>query len=92
MSENKTKIVKLDSPIQFGSESIAEITLRKPVAGDLKGFPLKDQEVDDVLNLISKLSAQPASVIEKLDVEDFMKVADALGELSPVSLLTGPKL
>ena len=53
-----TQTIKLKEPIQFGSETIAELTIRKPKAKDMRGLKLK-MDMSDMLELASKVCAQP---------------------------------
>ena len=48
------KTVTLDSPIQRGEQTISEIVVRKPVAGQLRGLNMTDILQMDI-NALSKL-------------------------------------
>lgn len=71
--EDSTRSVKLREPIQFGSETITELTLRKPKAKDFRNMPA-EPNVGDLLNLAGRLSGQPPSVIDELGVDDMLEV------------------
>lgn len=88
------KIVKLRHPVEFGSETIAELRFRRGRLGDLKGIALPSDaaavRVDDLILLASRLSGQAPAVIERLDEEDSGEVLTlALGFIGR-SLSTGP--
>lgn len=80
--------IKLSYPVQFGSETIHELELRRPKAKDLRGLPLK-MEMDHMLTLCGRVSGQPDSVINELDFDDTMKVVEVLGNFIGSSLPTG---
>lgn len=66
------RVIKLKHPIKFGSETIAELTLRRGKAGDMKGIELRDDAIpaNDLMRIASRLSGQQIEVIAELDVED----------------------
>lgn len=80
--------IKLKHPIQYGSETIHELDMRRPKAKDLRGLPIK-MEMDHMLTLAGRCSAQPDSVINELDFEDMMSVVEVLGNFIGSSLPTG---
>ncbi|XXQ53571.1 phage tail assembly protein [Xenophilus aerolatus] len=54
--------ITLDTPIQRGATTIAEITLRKPNAGELRGLSLQrlhSADTDELLKLLPRIS-QPS--------------------------------
>lgn len=80
--------IKLDEPITFGSETIAELELRKPKAKDMRGMPMQ-LGMDDMLALASRCTSQPPSVIDELSFGDLAKVMEALGKQMGNGLPTG---
>ena len=86
--------VKLDVPVQHGSERITELRLRKPRAGDLRGVKITVGEagmtldLGAMLDLGANLAEVPPSVIAQLDLGDAMKVVSAVVPLLPASLRT----
>lgn len=70
------KTIPLSTPIPYGSATLAELTLREPKAGDLRGIQLRDLNVADVdttLRLAARLSTTAV-------------VAEQLAELHPYDL------
>ncbi len=83
-----TITVKLAEPIEFGSRTISELTLRKPKAKDMRQFPLAPQ-MGDMLDLASKLAGEPTSVIDELSVQDMTRVVEVIGDFLGASQATG---
>ncbi len=81
--------VKLKEPIPFGSETIAELTLRKPKAKDFRRMPM-NPGVGDLLDLAGQLSGQPKVVIDELGAEDMHEVLERVGDFFPSGRGTGP--
>ena len=51
--------ITLDTPIQRGSSAIAEVTLRKPNAGELRGLSLQrlhQADTDELLKLLPRIT------------------------------------
>lgn len=64
--------IVLDEPIKRGDHEIAEITLRKPQAGELRGLTLEDllkSDVDTILKLIPRIS-DPILIDEEVAIMD----------------------
>jgi hypothetical protein len=80
--------VKLEEPIQFGSRTIDELTLRKPKAKDMRQFPLNPQ-MGDMLDLASRLAGEPTSIIDELSVQDMTRVVEVIGDFLGASQATG---
>ena len=72
-----TTTVKLSTPIKRSTGEVAELTLRKPATGELRGIKLMDLMQMDVnaLGVLLPRIAQPT--ITKADV-DAMDLADVL--------------
>lgn len=53
------KTFKFDRPIPYGNTELSEITLRRPVAGDLRGVRLRglhEMEVDTLTTIVPRIS------------------------------------
>lgn len=75
-------------PITRGSETIRELHVRKPKAKDLRSMPADGRTVGHQLDLIGKLTAQPADVIDELSLEDLegvSSIVDAFTQPGPVT-------
>lgn len=96
----KTVTVPLDSPILRGETTIAELTLRKPSAGELRGInlaALAQMETDQLLKLIPRISSpsltgpevnemDPADLIScGLEIAGFLLPTRLLREASPTA-------
>lgn len=82
--------IKLKEPIQYGSETISELELRAPKAKDMRGMPLQ-MDMDAMLTLASRCTAQPPSVIDELSFDDLTAVMGAIGDFLGRGPLTGGK-
>lgn len=87
MSEPTT--IKLRTPIVFGSNTIEELTLRRPKAKDFRSLPMEPR-FGDILDLAGRLCAQPKAVMDELDVEDLDEVMNIVGDFVPGGRGTGP--
>lgn len=72
-------IIKLQTPINFGSDKITELKIRKPFAKDFRDMPL-EPKMGDLLDVTAKLSGQAPSVIDQLDPTDLMEVMAVVGK------------
>jgi hypothetical protein len=73
------KALKLEHPITWGSEQISELSFRRPKGGDLMDFPDKPG-MGDLTRLASRLSGKELPIIKELDINDFMKVMEIVGD------------
>lgn len=93
-----TKTVTLDTPIQRGEQTITEIELRKPAAGELRGVSLLELMQMDVLALRKVLPrlTTPALTdheIGMLDPADLFQLgSEVTGFLLPKSAREGASL
>lgn len=77
--DNQFKTIELEQPIQRGDNQITEITLRRPLGGDLRGLTLIDvsmAKVDALTTLLPRIS-QPvihANDIKTMDAADLMDI------------------
>lgn len=84
------RVVTLKYPIDFGSQHITTLELRRGRMGDLKGIKLgATVATSDLLLLASRLSGQPVNVIELLDAEDAGEVMDVVLDFFARCLSTG---
>ena len=73
------KTITLDQPIKRGEQTITEIELRKPTAGELRGVPLLQLMQIDVAALVTVLPrittpALTAQDVNGMDSADLMQV------------------
>jgi hypothetical protein len=64
------KKVTLDTPIQRGKDTISEVTLRKPKAGEMRGLALADVLNLDVNALATLLPRITQPIITKDDTQN----------------------
>lgn len=70
-------VVRLKHPVEFGSETIAELTFRRGKLGDLKGMRVDDiPPAEHVMLLASRMCGRPVKVIELLDADDAEEVLE----------------
>lgn len=87
--------IKLKKPIVFGEDTIEELEVREPDAGDLRGLKIHiggdglELNTDDILTLASRCCAQPVVVINKLSLADMGEVTKAVINFIAPGLLTG---
>ncbi|WP_296250330.1 phage tail assembly protein [Pseudomonas sp. UBA4194] len=85
------EVIDLDTPIKRGTVEITEVTLRKPMAGELRGTSLSDLLQMDVLALRKVLPRITAPAltdheIGQMDPADLVQMATAVtGFLLPKS-------
>jgi hypothetical protein len=64
-------IVVLKHPIEFGSQRIAQLELRRGKLADIKGMKLSaEMPTEHLITIASRLSGQTTQVIDRLDVDD----------------------
>lgn len=78
--------LELVEPIQFGSERITELEIRRPKGKDIRALK-GDSSMGDTLDLLGKLCGQPKAVIDELDVVDVQRA----GEIVAGFYESGPK-
>lgn len=91
MDTNK-KYLKLKDPVQWGSETITELEIKKPTIGDIKHMKLESQSIADILVLASKLTAQPEKMIDKLSIDDGLALTEIVGNFLGGSQGIGSKV
>lgn len=85
---SQLKVLKLKEPIQFGSDTIDQLEIRKPKAGDMRSMPT-EPKMTDLLDLGGRLCGQPPSVINELGIEDMMMLLEIVGNFIPTGRRTG---
>lgn len=85
-----SKVLVLFEPIQYGSEKIEEMQIRKPKAKDLRPMPLEVQ-TKDLLDLGGRLAGHPPSVIDELCIEDTFDLLEIVGNFYERGRRTGSK-
>lgn len=83
-----TTTFKLNTPIKFGENTITELQLRRPKGKDLRRLG-QDIRIGDLLDIASKLAGQAPAVIDELDGEDTMRLAEVIGDFLGRSPATG---
>lgn len=76
-------LITLDTPLQRGEQSIDEITLRKPSAGELRGVALTDllqMNVSALTKILPRLSTPTLTEqdIARLDPADLVQMGIAV--------------
>lgn len=84
-------VIKLEVPIERGSEVIYELQLQRPKAKHFKKMNMADASMEDALELLSQLSGQPPSVIDELAMEDFTAASEIVGNLFAPSRKTSTR-
>lgn len=77
------EVVQLDTPIIRGEQTITEVTLRKPMSGELRGVTLMDLSQMDVLALrkvLPRISTPTLTDVEigRMDPADLMQLGVAV--------------
>lgn len=75
--------ITLSEPVKRGATAIAELTLRKPRAGELRGLTLQDvisTDITALLKLIPRISDPPLTQDEadSLEPEDLSEIGGAI--------------
>ena len=79
---NQTESVTLDAPIKRGDEAIVEVTLRKPVAGELRGTSLSalvNLDVDALCKVLPRISLPTLTEfdVQQMDSADLVQLGVA---------------
>ncbi len=80
LNANGSVTVMLASPIQFGEETITELTLKTPKVKHIKKLKLKDVSGEDMVALIAAVSGKFEREIDEMSVADFTFCAEVLGD------------
>lgn len=91
--ETWPKIIPLKHPVMLKSgQRVTELEFRRGALGDIKGIKLGQAlPTDDVITLVSRLTGQALSVIERLDPEDAGPATDIAMRFFAKCLGTGKK-
>lgn len=73
-----TATIELDTPLKRGETEIAELTLRKPSAGELRGVSLAEvlqMQTDALITLIPRISnpSLTAAEVRQMDPADLVQ-------------------
>ncbi len=83
----------LKTPITWGeNETITELTVRRPTAGDFRGIELKrnvEVSFDDMLTLASRTTGTEKAKLERMDVADMTEVYSIISNFISPSPQTG---
>ncbi len=85
-----TAVVQLDEPIQRGEQTIASVTLRRPVTRDLRGINLADlvqMKTDAIAAVLPRIS-NPTLLQHEIDL---ITPADLISLAGEVVLFFAPK-
>lgn len=84
--------ITLKHPIPYGSETVTELTFRRPKAGDMRGIKINgngDMSFDDMLTVAQRVTGKPPSVINEIDFEDLQPVFEVIGGFIKAGQQTG---
>jgi len=81
-------VLKLQAPIEHGSETIYELLFKRPRVKHFKRMRMDNPGMDDAVEIISQLTGHPPSVIDELVMEDMDAASEILGNLFPASRKT----
>lgn len=81
----RSAVVALETPIVRGEQTIAEITLRKPGAGELRGLTLVavcNLDVEALIKLIPRISSPTltAQEVAAMDPADLLSIGAEIGD------------
>ena len=60
-----------------------EADVRRPRIGDLRGMRDENPTIDEIMEIISRITEQPLPVIRQLDMADFVKVREVMENFLP---------
>ncbi len=89
-----TETITLDTPIQRGDQHITAVTLRKPMAGELRGVNLMSimqMDVSAAITLLPRITAPSLTTqeVERMDPADLLQLTSTVtGFLLPKSATT----
>lgn len=69
--------LKLNTPIQFGSETIQELTFQDLKAKHIRHLP-KEVGMNEILGIASTLSGLPDKFIDELTCDDTLRVVEVI--------------
>ncbi|MBM3114994.1 phage tail assembly protein [Jeongeupia naejangsanensis] len=71
-------VITLNRPVRFGDDDITELKLREPLAGDFRALTEPFDLFTCSFNLAAELAGVPASVIDRLGLDDTQAVIEAV--------------
>jgi hypothetical protein len=85
MPDQKPNTITLDTPIKRGEQVIAEITLRKPSAGELRGTSLNalvNLDVDALGKILPRISSPTLTEfdVREMDPADLVQLGVAFAD------------
>jgi hypothetical protein len=83
----KTVVYKLEFPIEYGSETITHLTLRRPRGKDLR--LIREGGMAETLDLIARLAGQTKPVVDELDADDVEEVSKIIKGFTRSGQATG---
>lgn len=81
MSKNKPVKIALLYPLVSGDETIKNVELRKPKAGELRGLQLASVlqlDVDTINTLVPRLCSLTERDMQNLEIEDYTEISTGL--------------
>ncbi len=82
--------ITLKKPVQFGTESIAELEFREATAKDLRDLPLEPR-IGDFLNVAAKLCGRTPAEMDLISPADMAEVIAVVGNAFAPGPGTGEK-
>ena len=84
----KSITVKLSEPIDWGEDTITEITLTRPKAKHIEHLS-GNPTMKELLGIAQKISGHPPALIKDLDAEDAMSLVEVVGDFLDSGQETG---
>lgn len=73
--------IKLDYPIETPTGKVAEITLNRPKAKDLRAVTNIQDEAEREFQLFARLTGLMLEDLEELDLSDYRKIQEAFEKM-----------
>ena len=70
--------VELSKPINVEGEEVHELTLREPTVADLKVIKKIKDEMEQDLELISRMADVPKPALDRITARDFKKLQEVM--------------
>ena len=88
--QRKPYVMKLNYPIDFGKERIAELVVHRPKAPDMKKFQFGGTPTyGDYIDIAARLCRRDVAVLNQLDIEDSNRLVVVTGFFCGLGLPTG---
>ena len=85
-----TTELKLQEPVQFGSERVDTLNFRKPTGKDLRKMPPKP-DLSSLMDMAATLCGQPPSFFDMMDAADVFAAVELVTDFLPNGRPTGDK-